>query len=738
MALLLKDPLPAPKPRFSQRHRLTAPGALEYTLAACGLVAAGLILFDVGGLPLAVFKLAICLVLPGWALSRRLRGAEPAARLVLTLAASVVTYSIFALAMAWLQLWNPRPVAAAVLVAAAFYVLTAPGQRLAMNFSGLRRPTFRESVPWVTLAAAMVTWGVALILTSDEQLGSFGLLPVFPIMWYVAAAVVLGLCIRGIAARTVSSHRFLSTSVAGLVLILYSSASLLAEVPRLPWTYKHIAVTDLIGATGQIDSMIDIYNRWPGFFALSAFLGEVIGYRNALSYAALAETGFALISVVLVLAIARTLSRNPRIYWTAALVFALANWVNQNYYSPQAFAFTLHLTMCLIILTYLRGTPAAWVIALEGRLTRWGKRTSPRSPKQIQSSGRAVPSWAIVAVLALQIVIVASHQLTPYLAISGLFPLLIVGYFRPKWLAPALLVIALLYVLPHLDFIDGKYGFGGGFDFFSNIGYKKLGADPGEWLLTGRWVAREALALSVLTGLLGVAGFVRRLLQGKVRTALIVGLLATAPILGMFGTSYGGEARLRVYLFALPWLAIGVAWLFWSGPIRTRATAIGATATLSMMAVLFTGVYFQPEASVRVSSQDVAASTFLDARIQARDLIVETNYHLPLLIGPNYPNYLDSGRVTSIARMLKNSTVAVTVQDVIARADKVRESNHVRPWERIYVVISDHEQYTVTANHKPVPPEAISQLEHELAMSNEVMRVFDSQSIRIYQITRIG
>lgn len=723
MALLLKDPLPAPKPPASRRHSLTAPRSLEYILAACGLVAAALILLDVGGLPFAIFKLAMCLVLPGWAMLLRLPDADPAARVVWTVVASAVTYALLALAMGWLQLWNPRPVAAALLVAAASYVVASPGGRFAWNIAGLRRPTFREAIPWMILAAAMVLWGVALALTSDEQLGSFGLLPVLPIIWYVAVAVVLGLCIRGVAARRIGSNRFMSTSVAGLVLMLYSTAGLLADVPRLPWTYKHIAVTDLIGATGQIDSVIDIYNRWPGFFAVSAFLGEVIGFRDALSYAAWAETGFALINVVLVLAIARTLSRNPRIYWTAALVFALTNWVNQNYYSPQAFAFTLHLTMCLIILTFLRGNPAAWVIALERRLTR----TRVRSAEQTESYGRAIQSGAIVAVLALQIVIVASHQLTPYLAISGLFPLFIVGYFRPRWLAPVLLVIALLYLLPHFDFIRGKYGLVTGFDVFANAGYKKSGPEPGEWLLTGRWVAREALALSALTGLLAVGGFVRHILQGQVRTTLIVGALAVSPILGLFGTSYGGEARLRVYLIALPWLAIGVAWLFWSGPVRIRATAIGAGASLTVMAVLFTGVYFQSEAKVRVAKEDVVAGQWLDANVRPGDVVFGTRYFFPLLLGPDYPKYLQGGSVASMVKYLKESDGDISL-------DSLRKyARHAHAGNNIYVIISD-EQMRRTIEEERFEAGLLPKLEEVLVKGIDVANVFDDETVRIYKV----
>ncbi len=717
-------------------------------IGALGLLAALLILLDAGGTVLAPFKLIMCLALPGWVLVSRLADADPAARLVWTVVASAMLFTVFAFFMAWSGIWHPRPVAAAGLVASSAAIVLFPAvhgfgsrpfdlrlrplrQMIPMDrlrlLGRLRERGLRELLPWLVLGAALIMWGISLAMTGSGALDTWGLLTKYPVTWYLAVAAVLGLCIWGIGTRRETPARFLIASVSGLVVMLYASANLLTAVPRLPWSYKHIAVTDFIGATGQMDPSVDIYNRWPGFFASSAFLGEAIGLRDALDYAAWAEIGFALLNVVTVLAIARALSRNPRVYWTATLVFVLANWVNQNYYSPQAFGYTLYLTMCLIVLTFLRSTPVMVVQLLEERLTR------PQLPvieSYERPIGRSLRVTAIVAVLLLQAAIVVSHQLTPYLALLGLVPLFLLGYFRPRWLAPALVVMTLLYLIPNIGFIEQKYGLFTGFDPLANAGYQPRSdtfTDPAAWLMTTRWMARAAVLLSVLTGVLALAGFVRRLMQGEVRTTLMVAWLAVAPAFGLLGQSYGGEARLRIYLFALPWLAIGVAWLFWSGPLRTRKALLGATAALSSMALLFSIVYFQPEEDHRIPKGDVVASQWIDSHSRSGDVIFEPGYFFPTLIGPNYPNYYRTIRVAPLSGLIKNLTGPVNAENIEKYADSIK------PTSNVYVVFSDNKREDESAA-KLSPAGTVSNFERDLSFDNRASRVFETETVRIYQI----
>ena len=750
MALLIKDGVSGPMPRAvvpGRRFRNA-----ELCLAAGGVLAAALVLLDAGGSTLAAFKLLMCMALPGWVLMSRLPKVDPAARFVWTAAASAAAYAVLAVVMAWTGLWAPRPVAAVVLLGSAAAVALIPGMPASppMHSSpGLQssrreaRPDhtpFRTALPWLILAAALPMWAFGLASTPQGRLDDFGLLTVLPVFWYVAVALVVGLCIWGTVAKKMFSHRLMSASITGLVVMLYASPALLAAAPRFPWTYKHIGVTNFITATGTVDPSIDIYNRWPGFFSLSAFLGGVMGYKDAVDYAAWAETGFALVDAVLVLAIARAITTRARIYWTATLVFTLGNWVNQNYYSPQSFSYTMYLAMCLIALTFLRNAPVRWVAGIELRLEKQAlvqrlKKRRPATLTEIWEQPRAVlQAGAITAILVLQTVIVISHQLTPYMAIAGLFPLFFVGYFRPRWLGFALMGIALAYLIPNFTYIKGKYGVFTGFDIFANSGYQP--PQPGTiavgiWTLTGQTFAHLAVVLTVLTGVLALAGFVRRIIRGDVRTTMVVAWMAFSPALSLLAQSYGGEARFRVFLFSLPWLAIGVAWLFWSGPVRSRRAVMGAIASLAAMAMLFTVVHFQPEADYRVSKDDVVASQWLDANAKAGDLVFETKYFFPLLVGPNYPHYLQRGSVTSLVDYFKKADGKISIEGLRQYADRLRGA------ERNYIVISD-EQIRPAIEQNKFEAKYLPQLEGLLRNGAGVENVFRNDTVRIYEVKSAG
>ncbi|MEA5456670.1 hypothetical protein SPF06_18255 [Sinomonas sp. JGH33] len=745
MALPLQDEVSAPVARANAWWKIRY---LELGLAACGLATAVLILLDIGGVPFAQFKLVVCLAVPGWAAMSRLRPSfDPAARVVWTVAVSTVVYTVVAVTMVWTRFWQPRPAAAVLVLAASAVIVIFPADansgsrhRAVAERENGARPRPNGLLPWLTLGVAAVMWGVGLASTGRGRLDDFGLLTKFPVMWYVAVGLVVGLCVWGVAAPKMFSALFMSVSLTSLVVMLYASATLLAAVPRYPWTYKHIAVTNFITANGSVDPSIDIYNRWPGFFSLSAFLGEVMGYRNALDYAAWAETAFALVDAVLVLAIARTISNRARVYWTAAIVFTVSDWVNQNYYAPQALSYSLYLSMCLLALTFLRGVPVKWMVSFEGRLRslRIVKRLKNRPLATLVQKWEQAPSAlqgaAVAGLILFQAVIVVSHQLTPYIAVFALSPLFMLGYLKPKWLGPVLLLEAIAYLIPNVDFIRGKYGLFSGFNIFANTGYKPPDTNTiaqGAWVFSGTTLARGAVVLTLLTGVLALAGFVRRLLGGEVRTTVAVAWLAFAPALALLAQSYGGEARFRVYLFALPWLAIGVGWLFWSGPVRSRRMVLGASATLVVMAMLFTVVNFQPEAQNRVSQDDVAASQWLDAHVGPNDTVFDTKHFFPLLIGPNYPHYVRWGGVTSLLDYLTASNGDITV------AGLQKYANHLRGAKNNYIIISDDlERWAVESNITEA--RLLPKLEKVLASGSDAQEVFSNGSVRIYKVAGSG
>ncbi|HEY8912407.1 hypothetical protein [Lacisediminihabitans sp.] len=721
----------------------------ERMLALCGVSAAALVIVNPGGPAVAMFIVAVWLVLPGWACARPLRVVHPSVRTLIAVLASTAITAMVSLVMVWTRFWYPQAAAVVVLLAASGFMVFAP-KMTSTTVAGRSEPPGsargRRLAGLLSLSVcgiAVILWIVGLKSTNVGAIGTWGLLPAFPLTWYLAVATMLALCLWGLAARRVFPAPSMAGALAVLIAMLYSSANIIEAAPRLPWTYKHIAVTSYIDAFGRVDPSIDLYNRWPGFFSVSAFIGRIANYREPTAYATWAELLFPLIDAALVFGIARAISKNARISWTATLVFSLCNWVNQNYYSPQAFVFTLYLAMCLAVMAVLRGTPMPWVEAIENRI----KRPEARDPKHTRTSPaetNAAPAptgdrWsltekgpqrrlriaAIVAVLILQAIIAASHQLTPYLAVLGLLPLTIVGYVRPRWLGPALLAIAVIYLLPNLGYIQSVYGLFSGFDFFANATYTPPGA--AQATDAAQFASRAATILSALTGVLAVAGWLRNLLRGNVGTTIIVGWLAAAPALALLGQTYGGEGRLRVFLFGVPWYAIGVAWLFWSGPVHTRSLILGFSSALTVMAVLFTITYFQPEADHLVSQQDTRASEWLDARVKKDDLAVEAVANFPLFIGSNYRLFDSASRTSSLVTLLKDHSTTVSGASIERYVKSLATAPHS------YVIFSDS-QTSYASSHRMLNVGVLAAAEQSIRGDSHFRTVYDTAAVRIYEL----
>ncbi|AMM22024.1 hypothetical protein AX769_20075 [Frondihabitans sp. PAMC 28766] len=640
-------------PATDPRPRLAPLRAAEIGLAVFGIVAAVLIGLDAQGPVRTIVVLVALMLVPGWTLLRRFAAIEPAARVALTLIGSILFETVVAVGMVWTHFWHPKPAAVAILVIAAVLIARKPAGALAVDSGSgaeldpaparpasaqghrLARPVLGA---WIALAVAFVLWIVGVSLTNSTDLGQLGLLAAFPAVWYVSVALAFAVVMFGLFTK-LRSHGLLAGSIATLIVILYASADVVENAPRLPWVYKHIAVTNYIATHGSVKPSIDIYNRWPGFFSFAASLGTSIGLPNAVDYAAWAEVAFALVDGLLVLAIARSISRHRRWAWTAVIVFTVGNWVGQNYYSPQAFAFMLYLTAALVAVHTLGGEPRRPLRWLENVLATPARRFGRTINGELLGAGRSPRArvLAIVAIIVLQVVITFSHQLTPYVAILALLPLLVFGYLRPLWLALVVVVVPVVYLIPNLGYVETNFGLFSSFDPVANASTASVSTFGVSEAATLQ--SHGVILLTGVAVVLALAGFVRRILNGHVRTTLVVAWLAFAPVFTFFGQSYGGEGKFRVFLFGLPFYAMGVAWLFWSGK-RPAIRMTGLIAALTVLLILFVGTYFQPEASLRISRADVNGALWLDAHFNDDDTVFSVDDTFPLLIGPNYPKQL--------------------------------------------------------------------------------------------------
>lgn len=594
-----------------------------------------------------------------------------------------------------------------------------------------------RSVRWTALAAllplvgALIAWALSLSHIDLYGLDDYGLISGLPKAWFIA----LGVCVAGsaVAAATGARGWIAGAYVLGTAIVLYATLPLLADQPHYSWIYKHIGVVRYLESSGQTDANIDIYNRWPGFFALGAVFSSLSGVRNPAAYAAWTELFFTLVNVALLSAIVRTLTRSAPVAAGAALLFLLCNWVGQTYFAPQAFGFTLDLAILWVVITQLLaggGRTTGWVLGLVGRIVR---------REQDAGLDRPVRAWppaaAIAVVVLLDAATVVSHQLTPYILVVQLLALAVLGLLRPWWLVPALLALAVAYLLPNLDYIRHNFGLFSSFDPFNNakrsstydvtpLPGKAFNARTGQILAISMW-AGAMLSLLVL------------LRRGAGVRALVLGVLAFSPFAMIFGQSYGGEASLRVILFCTPWCSALIAWAVIGTDARAPATKrIRATRTALMAALalawaaLFLPAYFGQEELNSMPLSELQASDKLYGEGRAGSVVMLSGPNFPIRYGPRYrlfrgPQSDDDPNLLRTEYFRNRPLGDADVQDVI----NVMKSYSPRG----YLVFSSTQE-TYARIFQLTPPGQMQSLERAIARSPRFTMWLQNADTRIYEL----
>lgn len=395
------------------------------------------------------------------------------------------------------------------------------------------------------LPVSVCLWAIGVALTNVRVLGSLGLLPHLPLIFYAGVALLVVSAGAELAHNRVSTWRMAAHAVA-LVVMLYGTAPLLYAEPRYTWTYKIIGVVQYINANGHPNGSIDIYQNWPGFFALAAWFTKLAGLGSPLAYAKWAQLFYELAALPLLYLIYEALGLTKRQRWVAILLYSASNWIGQDYLSPQATGTLLSLGLMAIVMRWLYVTEAARV-----PVWRWlpSRRTdrSAAADVRIPAVRRNIP--VIIAILLMYFVLTFTHELAPYLIAWQLGALAVVGALRPRWLPLALAAIAVGYLLPHFSFVSSRYGLLGGVGaFYKNAHFAHRNLSP-----SGRWIAWSADALFLGNWALAAVGVWLRRREGQDWLPLC--LLTYSPVLVLLIQGYGHEGILRVFLFSLPWSA---------------------------------------------------------------------------------------------------------------------------------------------------------------------------------------
>jgi hypothetical protein len=533
--------------------------------------------------------------------------------------------------------------------------------------------------PWTGPAVSLVLWGGALGTASVAGLGSagLGLVSVLPAVFWVALAVLMGSFARTVT-RWDTRWPVTAAHLLVLVAILHATPAILYGTLRYSWAWKHVGVVDYIANNGihfSLGGVLGAYQGWPGFFALNAFLTSASGLHSALGYASWALPLNDLLWLGPVMLIARAFTSDQRLVWTTAWLFELGNWVGQDYFSPQAFAFFLYLTIIAVCLRWL-----------------WDPRIGLPPILPAAAEGAGPRRWVMVLCLVpMMAAIASSHQLTPFVLLLALTLLVVFRQLQPRWLPLLMAGITVAWILyGGLPWLVANPGLvlGGLGSLWSNVSAHIVGQGqvPSGQIVVD-WGSR---AVSAAIGVLALAGFwrYRRHQDAMARRSWNrLAVLAVAALPAAFANSYGGEIAFRVYLFALPFMAVAAAAVFFPVPALgwSRWSAPFLAVTSMALAVGFSLGNYGQEAANYFSPSEVAAANWLyrTAPPGAELISADTDYPWAFVhynqysysfldAPPSFSQQVVRAPVATITRLMGNATgpaylILTSSQDVAIR-----------------------------------------------------------------------
>jgi hypothetical protein len=577
--------------------------------------------------------------------------------------------------------------------------------------------------PVACVAAVTVLWAGSLRTIDVREITDLGLVSVLPpSLTFAAVLLTLSFCVS--LQLCPRSSAVLGIHVVALIVLLYATPVIIEEVPRNHVTWRHVGIVDLIARTGAVDPTLDVYANWPGFFVLTAFLWNAAGITDFLAVAEWSPLYLNLLYLGPLLLLFRSVTKDPRVSWLAVWLFYAANWVGQDYFSPQGFSFFLYLSILALIAAYLARSPD--LIGDE----RGDLSSHPASHRRV-----LFIAFAIVLIAAS----VPTHQLTPIqIVVSLAFVVAIMrgrlagllalsGVFVAAWLVYVAYPFLDSHLLPAVEDV-GRVGS----NVDANVGERIRGSSD------HLFVVRTRLALSAGVWALAALGFVQLWRRTRARIYILFAALTLSPLTLLGLQSYGGEVLLRAYLFSLPFAAFFAASLVFPGaPSGANSRARGAAAVPSVMlsfvlsVVLLAGFVvarYGNERAETFTREEVAAvqhlyrvaepgSVFIagDVNVPWRAQAYEQHSYLLLadIAGWNEPN----SRVTD--RMIVR---------------RVREYMADAP-ARSYLIITRSQKASMNLLGTG-PRGSLERLEHTISRSREFKVIYSNRDARIAMLRR--
>jgi capsular exopolysaccharide synthesis family protein len=574
----------------------TAAARLTISLLSLACLLAGAAAYAVGmGVVRVGSLLVFCLLGVGSAPWQTNRALRLPARLTLTMLTSLAVLTFVSMAMLAAHQW--RPMVAFVAAASVCVPLHLAGWQLALRdakASGWRWPPqeARLSPRW----NALIHQRLAPFLRSRSLLcaalggtlclgsalahrhidpGFFGFLPEIGIAWYVGLALIL---VAVALSRPYQEHQ-IAIPVLLLLVALTLTPALVYDLPRSQVAAKHVDLVLQIRTQHRLDTTIDIYNSWAGFFAAMAWLCDITGIRDPMQLARFWPPLLGLFRLAALRYLFGQVLPRSHQAWVAVALAVLADPIGADYFSPQSVGFVIGIAVFGFALSRLDDAQRLPLILVAG--------------------------W----------VLAMSHQLSPYGVGGVLVVLVIFGQVRPWWTPLLVLAPAVLWALVHRGALRGLLSWEV-IGRAQNFRPPKTVASPALDRLP--IVGQTVLALVVGITIVGVIAGIALL---RHRRELRPWVWACCPAVGLVLVAinpYGQEGIFRATLFGMPWLALLAGYCF-SSPDH-RASRLALLVVTSALMGTFLIAAFGLDAVNVIRSSDLAAFRYVQGHSQQTTL----------------------------------------------------------------------------------------------------------------------
>ena len=419
------------------------------------------------------------------------------------------------------------------------------------------------SAPLVALALGVLS----LTHAHQSAIGTYGLIQVLPILYFISLAILTASFIITWVGKERHFSQF-TIQATVLVILLDGAPAVVETEPRFATAWLTAGFSDYVANTGRVLPLMDARFSWPSFFTGMALLTRAGGLPTAVIVLRWWPIFINILCLPPLFLFAKRVMRDDKKAMLTVWLFPIANWVGQDYYSPQSVAFLLY----LVLLCLITGPFADHRTTLLPRL----RRKPTASPESAPQPRRQIITLTII-LLVLYLAIATGHQLTPFFAIATVTLLAFLG--RTKlWAWPVVMFLltagwicygAISYWAGHINILFGNLG-----SVDSNVSTDlRLGGSPDHYR-----VDDVRLLLVGFISMLALIGFFMARKTSVDRRTPIIAMLATLAVLPV--QQYGGEAGLRAFLFSLPGALSLVS------VVLTAAAAKGLRAILTGMLVL--------------------------------------------------------------------------------------------------------------------------------------------------------